>query len=513
MSLVIILTTVGSVSWLVWALWRKTSPATTLPGIPLVEFEGDNTKERYVSDAGTLLSRGYDMHIKHGRPFCFRDFLNPDYPRVFLPLKYMPELKNAPQEKLSLAAVLNNTSTMSKVDGPRITPEIQESARVGLNHALNKLIEPMQVLCFRSAEKQLPSCPEWTSIVPYPKIFELFSRMSARVMVGPELCEAWPAISAKYIQRVLAAQRAIRSKYYPVFYWTALYLNPEVALVNETRREAADLVRPVLEARQADHAAHGDDRAEKHDDFIQWIMENYRARGKTASPDDVVQNIFIVMFASLHGTSFIALQSLFSLLGTPDALAEIRGEIEEVSKKELKGQPVWTRHALGELRRLDSLMKETLRLKPFQEATVQRFSLTSYTFKDGLRIPAGTVVSFPNLRYNTDPSSASTPDAGTFDHQRWLRRRAGFDTSKFQFASTAEDAFDWGGGLNACPGRFMADVTIKLILISLVTRYDMRLGDDGSGGEGGGRPAESRRFMELTPDTSTPILVRDVGSC
>jgi cytochrome P450 len=255
---------------------------------------------------------------------------------------------------------------MGKVGGPRITEEIQTSTRVDLNRALNKLIEPMQALCFRAAERELPSSQDWTSVILYPKILELFSQMTARVMVGPELCSAWPAVAIKYIKRVLAAQGAIRNKYHPALYWTAYYLNPEVRLVNEARLEAAELVRPVLEARQAAYAAHGAN-AERHDDFIQWIMDSYRANGKTVTPDETVQNIFIVMFASMHGTSFIALQSLFSLLGTPGALAEIRDEINRVSKEELKDSPVWTRHALGQLRTMDSFMKETLRMKPFQE--------------------------------------------------------------------------------------------------------------------------------------------------
>lgn len=129
--------------------------------------------------------------------------------------------------------------------------------------------------------------------------------------------------------------------------------------------------------------------------------------------------------------------------------------------------------------------------------------MTDYTFKDGPHVPAGTVVSFPNLRYNLDRNQV--PEADTFDGKRWLRRRIGFNTSKFQFASTAEDAFDWGGGLHACPGRFMAEVTIKLILVYLVTKYDMKLTERGPE-----RPVESRRFMDLTPDTSMPVLIRDV---
>ncbi|KAJ0121941.1 hypothetical protein J7T55_002451 [Diaporthe amygdali] len=402
-----------SLGWLVWSLWHMVSPAKSLPGIPLVQFDGDNSRERYTSDAASLVGKGYDT-----------------------------------------------TSTMSKVGGPRITDEIQSSARVDLNRALNKLIEPMQSLCFRAAEKEMPACPNWSSIVLYPKILELFSQMSARVMVGPKLCDAWPAISMRYITRVLAAQGAIRKRYWPSLYWTAYYLNPEVAEVNEARREAAELVRPVLEARQAAFASSGS-RAERHDDFIQWVMDSYRAGGKAVTSDEVVQNIFIVMFASMHGTSFVALQALFSLLGTSGALTEI--------------------------------------------PTVQRYAVTAYTFKDGLHVPAGTVVSFPNLRHNLDPAGALVTEAGTFDGKRWLRRRAGFDVSKFQFASTAEDAFDCGGGPHACPGRFMAEVTIKLILISLVTKYDMKLPEGALE-----RPVESRRFMDLTPDTSMPVLLRDL---
>lgn len=55
------------------------------------------------------------------------------------------------------------------------------------------------------------------------------------------------------------------------------------------------------------------------------------------------------------------------LLDHPDALAEIRDEIDGVRKDELGDAPVWTRHALGELRLLDSFMRETHRMHPFTE--------------------------------------------------------------------------------------------------------------------------------------------------
>ncbi|KUI74458.1 hypothetical protein VM1G_10189 [Cytospora mali] len=45
---------------------------------------------------------------------------------------------------------------------------------------------------------------------------------------------------------------------------------------------------------------------EKHDDFIQWVMDEHCARGREVTPDELVRNIFITMVTSMHGTSTIA---------------------------------------------------------------------------------------------------------------------------------------------------------------------------------------------------------------
>lgn len=85
------------------------------------------------------------------------------------------------------------------------------------------------------------------------------------------------------------------------------------------------------------------------------------------TPDEIVQNIFITMVASMHGTSMFCCSVLLDLLEHPDALAEIRDEIDHIRKADLSGGPVWTRHALGELRLLDSFMRETHRMHRFTQ--------------------------------------------------------------------------------------------------------------------------------------------------
>lgn len=71
---------------------------------------------------------------------------------------------------------------------------------------------------------------------------------------------------------------AVRQKYSPWLYRAAKYFSPEVKAVVGVRRKAAEFVLPVLKARQAEFKAHGE-AAEKHNNFIQWLMDEHRARG------------------------------------------------------------------------------------------------------------------------------------------------------------------------------------------------------------------------------------------
>lgn len=59
-----IITAALSIGWLVWKLWENNSPAKKLPGIPLVEFAENNSRQRYATEAGSLLGRGYET-VRH----------------------------------------------------------------------------------------------------------------------------------------------------------------------------------------------------------------------------------------------------------------------------------------------------------------------------------------------------------------------------------------------------------------------------------------------------------------
>lgn len=60
MSAYLFIVTALSAAWIGWRYWCTVVPASILPGIPLVEFDGDNSRERYTKDATRLLGIGYD---------------------------------------------------------------------------------------------------------------------------------------------------------------------------------------------------------------------------------------------------------------------------------------------------------------------------------------------------------------------------------------------------------------------------------------------------------------------
>lgn len=216
---------------------------------------------------------------------------------------------------------------------------------------------------------------DWTLINPRQLIAQSFARIATRVLVGPELCEGrWLTLSRDYINSVIKAPGVVRHKYPHWLRWVAKYIEPSVHAVLKYRREGAELLRPVLEARIAElgntapQTGGGKERHERqHEDAIQWLLEEFRARGKELTPDALAQNIYVIMTAAIDSTSSTALWMLFDLLDYPTAMADIRAEILRVSGG--SAEFVWTRQALGELRVLDSFMRESLRVHSFTQST------------------------------------------------------------------------------------------------------------------------------------------------
>lgn len=125
------------------------------------------------------------------------------------------------------------------------------------------------------------------------------------------------------------------------------------------------------------------------------------------------------------------------------------------------------------------------------------------TLNDGLQIiiPAGTQVAFCSNQQNLGPDR--------FDPARWLggqRRDGERNDAWLQFPSTTDDWLNWGSGTHTCPGRFLADVSLKLILVHLLTNFDIRCASKDQH-----CPADSPHNFLIVPDMkyeSTDFILR-----
>ncbi|KAI1076751.1 cytochrome P450 [Whalleya microplaca] len=469
------------------------SPRTL--NVPYVKFEGNNSQARYTKEYRTLVDKGYYEYLRKGLPFSIRNPVDPKRPIVLLPMKYLEEVRSAPESKWSFPLFLERSTIIKEVGGPKMSQEATHMARLDLNRALTNLIEPMQEECLAAYRVVMPPCPEWTSIQPYQFLLHMFTRITARVLVGPELCgsQDWLDVTLGYTNCVLKAIPKVRATYHPSVRWLARYIDKDARQVVKQRQRAAEVLRPIFDARIRNSKSPAE-----AGDAVQWLIEGYRAQGRKPTPEKLADDELSISVASIHSSSATALSTLFDLMDHPDSLAEIREEISQVRKQ----YPTWNRNALGALKLLDSFMKESQRIHSLTQLTMQRWAVSPVTFKDGFHIPAGTPISFANHQLNLDPDVHSHPTV--FDAKRFSRRRKGADVTKYHFASVSDDSINWGSGTHACPGRFLAQETLKLMFVHLLTHYEFKHPEEGQR-----RPTDNHHNFNFMPNVGASILFRE----
>lgn len=361
---------------------------------------------------------------------------------------------------------------------------------------------------------------EWQSVNPYPILAYIIARLAAKTTGSAELSrnDEWLGITIGVTQTSMAAAHALRASWPWWTRWLARYVFSPVKNVLAGRARAAEILRPILEERVA--ALHADnEKSERPNDGIQWLVEYYHARrgkGARLTPELLAQNQLFYAMAAVHSSTAVLLSVLYDLIdGRHEHIkAELIAEIEQVHKE----FGSWSRQAVSKLVKLDSFMKESQRihyvghgespLTPFlicgltQPARGTRAAKVPYTFKDGLHLPQGTMIQFLHSGPLQDPDYF--PDPETFDPWRFLRKRQEGDPNKFQFASLSETETTFGAGFHACPARNYATDVMKLVLVYLLTKYEIKYDGDSQR-----RPPETAHDSATMPNLATQILYRE----
>jgi cytochrome P450 len=202
-------------------------------------------------------------------------------------------------------------------------------------------------------------------------------------------------------------------------------------------------------------------------DMLQWIQETPLNNGNPRNTADSAAMLAMVGLVAIHTTSMFSLFALNELAVRPDVVAVLRADI---AKAIADNGGVLTPHLTDKLPRLDSFMREILRLN-VDVLGHRHIAMQDYAFKNGMIVRKGTLVVVSMLTVHSDPeiqSEDSNKNLDEFDAFRF----ADIPSKKSYSASPAFIIF--GEGQHTCPGRFFAVHEMKYLLASILMKYDVK---------------------------------------
>ncbi|KAJ5727073.1 cytochrome P450 [Penicillium malachiteum] len=191
---------------------------------------------------------------------------------------------------------------------------------------------------------------------------------------------------------------------------------------------------------------------------------------------------------------------ILDILAHPHFLKDIR---EEIQQKNTQVDGEWNFNAFEELPRLDSALKETSRLAPGSLTTYSRVVMRDYKLSGGLTLRKGQFICVDSSSRAADDEVY--PNAGHYDALRSYN--GGLEDHLVQpFKGVYGTDFRWGAGRRACPGRYLASILMKIIIVKLLDEYDFEACHQGRK-----ESFSMHEFSGIRPETKVKLRRRKVS--
>ncbi|KAM6491441.1 Cytochrome P450 [Amanita muscaria] len=435
------------------SIWKTWVNSYKLRAIPTVGTSGHIGALQFFSRAPALLREG----CKKYRGSIFKVSTWPNWLILVSGPQMIDELRNASDDELSAEMAFRESLQMEyTLDAELFKSHYHlDVVRSSLTRSIaNKLSEVQDEIETAFNDHLKAETDEWATVTAYPTIMDIVCRTSNRLFVGLPLCRDpdYLDLNKKFsISLVLTAS---------ILTLLPSFLKPIVLpLFRELPRgikRGYKHLEPLFKDRLEKEARYGKD----------WPGE----------------------------PSFTYV--LFELATRPEYVQPMRDEIEEVIRQE-----GWSKISVGKMKKVDSFIKETLRLADFPTIVMQRKAMKDFTFSNGVTVPAGNTVAVATTPTHTDSEFYTDPE--TFDGFRFekMRDEEGMG-HKHQFISLDVNYVLFGGGRRACPGRFFAAHELKVMLAHVLMNYDVQMAN------GGGRPEKLVLGTVSLPDRKAQVMFR-----
>lgn len=368
---------------------------------------------------------------------------------------------------------------------------------------LNPIIAEEVAMAFQD---ELPPCKDFTRVPINRALWRIVAKVSGRFFAGAELARSkeYMDMSINYTLEIAGAVKGIAA-IKPEEREAKAPSLPQLLQLQNRRKRTLEFIRPLIAARKKAMAEDIDYQAP--DDMIQWILNSETKYGKLSVEELAEVQLFLI-FAAIHTTTMTTINSFYTLAAMPEIVPELRDEIRAV----LMEHGNFSTPALQKMEKLDSFLREVMRVYPLSWSTFQRKVYKPITLSNGQFIPAGVIIEIPAHSIVHDPERFDRPDEfDAFRHFRARRdaslgaeKKAGAGAAN-QMVSTSLNNLPFGYGRQACPGRFFAANEIKMIVARAVLDYDIQLAD------GATERYPNIEYNEAVSLSSPSPLVSDCG--
>ncbi|KAL2787875.1 cytochrome P450 [Aspergillus keveii] len=285
-------------------------------------------------------------------------------------------------------------------------------------------------------------------------------------------------------------------------------IGPLVSIKSQlAQRKVRKHFEPIYRARLETLKHPKDDPSEPQDHLQMMVRYAEKERRHELYDLDIMsRRLSAANFGSMHQTSLQVTNMLLNIMGSDaeyNTIAVLRDEVNRV----LGDDSTWTKAKVSKMTRADSVARETLRTQSFGgRAVFRKVMVDGFSTDTGVKLPKGTILSFFSQPVHADEAKYENPLK--YDPFRFSRaREAAGDTSKantLSFVSTSPDYLPFGTGKHACPGRFLIDFELKMIIAYVLTHYDVKFPEEYQDK----RPANQWLTEAIIPPPGVKILIK-----
>ncbi|KAK7049973.1 hypothetical protein VNI00_005404 [Paramarasmius palmivorus] len=475
--------------WLLSDYIRNREKRRKLDSIPTITTTGIFSfitgPVKFLFNARDMVQKGYEKY--HGGIFKIR-MLN-RWSVVITTPKMIEDIRKAPDDVLSfqeaLQDVLQIEYTLGKslhrdpyqvavVRGPLTRNiaarflDVQDEIKASFNDLIPAKDGTWSDESIEKRTLNLQHLPEWVPVNLNDTIMHVITlQVIALFIPGIGLTLAKQDLNIKFTIQVVLSGQLI--SLFPEFMKPIVgnLFTPVPASVKRAKKHLA----PIILERLAQEEEYGPDWADRPNDLLSWLLSE--AKGYQRTLDDLVMRILTVNFGAIHTTTMTVTTTISVLCVYSHYIEELRQEIESVV-----AEHGWTKLAMGQMRKLDSFLKEAQRFTSYGVFGIERKTLKEFTFSDGTTVPAGVNIGVPVQAIHHD--ERYFPDAHGFDGFRFADLRAEHSESiKHQMVTPTADFLLFGSGRHACPGRFFAVNELKALIAHVLLTYDIKLENEG----------------------------------